>query len=159
ALGPIVGGWASDWLERKTGDRRISRQGLAVGCLLICAGLMWVGYHLTDIRQSMAVICLGAFFAAAAGPAAYTVAMELGGKSLAIVFSIMNMWGNVGAAAFPYLIPFVLGNAANRQPTDPPPDWDGVFLVFSLLYVLAAACWIPFNSTRRLFPEHPEREN
>lgn len=150
-VGPIAGGWLSDVLEARIGDRRISRQGLAVVCLLICAGLMWVGYQVDNVRLSVTVIGLGAFFAAAAGPAAYTVTIDMGGKSLAPVFAIMNMWGNIGAAAFPFLIPLVLGTAS-RRPGDPPPNWDGVFQVFTLLYVLAAVCWIPFNSTRTLFP-------
>lgn len=145
ALGPLAGGWASDLLQSRTSDRRISRQGLSVACLLVCALLVVVGYQVSDVHLAVAVISLGAFFAAAAGPAAYTMTIDLGGRWLAPVFALMNMWGNIGAASFPFVVPeLTRGRAAD--------DWDHVFLLFALLYVLAACCWIPFNSAKPLFP-------
>ncbi|RPI90128.1 MAG: MFS transporter [Planctomycetaceae bacterium] len=151
ALGPLAGGWVSDLLQARTGDRRVSRQGLSVACLLICAALVLLGYRATSVHLAVVIISLGSFFAAAAGPAAYTMTIDFGGRWLAPVFALMNMWGNIGAAAFPYVVPrLTRGRAAD--------DWNEVFLLFALLYVLAACCWIPFNSTRPLsLPDQGDR--
>lgn len=159
AAGPVVGGWGSDWLETKTGNRRISRQGLAVACLLICAGLIWVGYKIDDPVAFVLVICIGSFFAAAAGPAAYIATIDMGGPHLAVVFAIMNMGGNFGAAAFPKVIPWILATSPAADPSAPqlPPDWDGVFAFFVGLYIVAAIAWIPFNSSRQIVKTSVEK--
>lgn len=156
ALGPLAGGWASDRLQVWTGNRRISRQWLACGCLLLCAALMFAGYRVVSPRWAVGLFGLGAFFAAAAGPAAYTSTMDLGGARLALVFAVMNMWGNVGAAAFPKVIGQMLG-AASRGAAGAASTWDDVFALFILLYVLAALAWLPFNATQPIdFGTHPK---
>jgi ACS family glucarate transporter-like MFS transporter len=147
ALGPLAGGWASDRLLAKSGSRQVSRQFLASGCLLLCALLMFLGYRASLTGLSVGLIGVGAFFAAAAGPAAYTSTMDLGGTRLALVFSVMNMWGNVGAAAFPKLIGQMLG-AASERGSGMAGAWGEVFTVFIALYVLAALAWIPFHIRR-----------
>jgi ACS family glucarate transporter-like MFS transporter/ACS family D-galactonate transporter-like MFS transporter len=125
----------------------VSRQCLASGCLLLCALLMFLGYRATHPERAVALIGAGAFFAAAAGPAAYTSTMDLGGTRLALVFAVMNMWGNVGAAAFPKLIGQMLG-AASQRAGGTSEAWDDVFAVFITLYVLAALAWLPFHIRR-----------
>lgn len=144
AVGPLAGGWASDRLLVWSGSRWVSRQGLASGCLLVCALLMFLGYRAPQAYGAVALIGAGAFFAAAAGPAAYTSTMDLGGTRLALVFSIMNMWGNVGAAAFPKLIGQMLGAASQREGGSSG-AWGDVFTVFIALYLLAAIAWLPFH--------------
>ncbi|MFN7768718.1 MAG: MFS transporter [Planctomycetaceae bacterium] len=147
SLGPLAGGWAADRLLAWSGSRRVSRQCLASGCLLLCALLMFLGYRATHPEGAVALIGAGAFFAAAAGPAAYTSTMDLGGTRLALVFAVMNMWGNVGAAAFPKLIGQMLG-AASQRAGGTSEAWDDVFAVFITLYVLAALAWLPFHIRR-----------
>jgi len=147
ALGPLAGGWASDRLQSWTGNRRISRQWLACGCLLLCASLMLAGYQVVSPWWAVGLFGLGAFFAAAAGPAAYTSTMDLGGVRLALVFAVMNMWGNVGAAAFPKVIGQMLGAASQRE-GGTASAWGDVFTVFILLYVFAGLAWLPFNACR-----------
>jgi MFS family permease len=147
ALGPLAGGWASDRLLSLSGSRQVSRQFLASGCLLMCALLMFLGYRATLTELAVFLIGVGAFFAAAAGPAAYTSTMDLGGTHLALVFSVMNMCGNVGAAAFPKLIGQMLGAASGRT-GGISGAWEDVFAVFILLYLLAALAWLPFHIRR-----------
>lgn len=144
ALGPLAGGWAADRLLAWSGSRRVSRQCLASGCLMLCALLMFLGYRTTLPAGAVALFGLGAFFAAAAGPAAYTSTMDLGGTRLALVFSVMNMWGNVGAATFPKVIGQMLG-AASQRAGGTGEAWGDVFTVFITLYVLAALAWLPFQ--------------
>jgi MFS family permease len=154
AFGPLAGGWAADRLLVWSGSRRVSRQGLASGCLLLCALLMFLGYRATQPLAGVALIGVGAFFAAAAGPAAYTSTMDLGGTRLALVFSVMNMWGNVGAAAFPKVIGQMLG-AASQRVGGTSGAWGDVFAVFITLYVLAALAWLPFHIRRPIGSADP----
>src|SRR5215831_15544800 len=96
--GGILGGLASDWLLRRTGNRRLSRQGLAVAGLSLCSVLVLISTSITSREAATGVLTLGAFAAAFGGVSSYTVAIEFGGKRVATIFSVMNTCGNIGAA-------------------------------------------------------------
>jgi len=146
-LGALAGGLIADWLLVRTGSRRLSRQGLAVASLLLCALLTLASYWvpsrpeqaLADAVLAVLVISAGAFCASLAGPAAYAVTIDLGGTHVAPVFSVMNMVGNVGAILFPFLAPRLVSWSGS---------WDLVLFVFAGLYVTAAVCWLFLNTDR-----------
>jgi ACS family glucarate transporter-like MFS transporter len=77
-----------------------------------------------------------------AGPCAYSITIDMGGRHVASVFSVMNMWGNIGATVFPFLVPLLTRLTGN---------WNSVLFLFAALYVVAAACWLPFNADRAIF--------
>jgi ACS family glucarate transporter-like MFS transporter len=85
------------------------------------------------------VIAAGSFVASLAGPTAYALTIDMGGRHVAAVFSVMNMSGNLGAVAFPKVVPWLKDLAGS---------WDLVLYVFAAVYVAAAICWIPFNPTK-----------
>jgi MFS family permease len=150
-LGALAGGLIADWLLVRTGSRRLSRQGLAVASLLLCAlltlGSYWVPSRpeqaLTDAVLAVLVISAGAFCASLAGPSAYAVTIDLGGRHVAPVFSIMNMSGNVGAIVFPFLAPRLVSWSGS---------WDLVLFVFAGVYMTAAVCWLFLNTERSILP-------
>ena len=73
--------------------------------------------------------------------------IDLGGRHVPTVFSVMNAAGNVGATLFPAVIPYLLGDAAGGAAS-----WDGVLYAFAGLHVVAAICWLCLNPNRPIAP-------
>ena len=152
AVGSLLGGRISDRLLVYTGSRRISRQLLSVICLLICSGLILVAYRIEDVRHAVYVLSLGSFIAACAGSSAYTITIDVGGKHIAPVFGMMNMFGNFGAMACPVLVPLLVKHGG----------WNSVFYTFSGVYVAAAISWMLLNPERTITapaPVESQKEN
>lgn len=149
-IGCIAGGSFSDWLLYRTGSRRISRQGLAVVSQLACAALALVASRVSDVMLFVAVMSFGSFCAAAGGPLAYAVSIDMGGRHVRPIFSLMNMWGNLGSLTFPLVVAWLIGK-------DPKPaDWAPVLPVFAAIYTIAGLAWLGFNPDRQILPESRE---
>jgi sugar phosphate permease len=140
-LGSLAGGWLSDWLLVQTGSRRLSRQGLAIVSQLACALFVLAAYPVNNATLAVFIISAGSFCAAVGGPIAYAVSADIGGHHVRTVFSLMNMWGNIGAFAFPLAVPYLFGKG-------PETNWDGVMVLFGAIHVVAAICWLGFNPDR-----------
>ena len=142
--GSFLGGFASDLMLSITGNKRLSRQGIAVAGMLTCASLIVAAYFIANTTLAVAVISLGAFCGTFGGVSGYTVTMDFGGKRVSTVFSIMNMCGNIGAAAFPLAIGWLVKRTGN---------WDMVLFIFAGIFSVDAVCWAILNPKRPLFPE------
>lgn len=152
ALGSLAGGWLSDHALRVTNSRRISRQFLSAGSQLCCALIVLAAYPIQDPSLAVAIISAGSFCAAVAGPIAYAVTIESGGRHVTTVFGLMNMWGNLGAFAFPLAVPSIVGQGSST-------NWNLVLILFAGIYLAAAICWLLFNADRRILDDEnaPER--
>lgn len=142
-LGSPLGGAVSDWLLARSGNRRLSRCILAAAGMWLCAGLITAAYFVESATLAVAVISAGAFCAALGGVSAYTITMDLGGRHVATVFSVMNTCGNIGAASFPSAIGWMVDETGR---------WNEVLLVFAAMYVAAAICWMLIDPRRTIFP-------
>ena len=145
-LGGLLGGTASDWLLRRTGNARLSRQGLACAGTTVCAGVAVGAFYADTATAAVLFLCVAAFCAYASGVNAYAVAMTMGGKRVAVVFATMNMCGNVGAGIFPFAVGQIAGSTGN---------WNLTLLLFGGMYAGAAVCWAVLNPKGTLFEERP----
>jgi len=132
AVGGILGGELADEVYRRTGSLNWSRRGVAFISLLAAGLLMLLGYLTGDIVFTIFFLTLSSFFAGVCGTASYTFTIDLGGKQVATVFSVMNMAGNIGAAILPSVV----------VPIQEEYGWDSVLLLIAGLYAAAALCWI-----------------
>lgn len=139
-LGAIAGGWLSDWLQLRTGRKRVSRCLLAAMSTFFCAGLILTATRARGSVELVALLSAGAFCVALAGAAAYTVTIDVGGRDVARVFSVMNLSGNVGATLLPLAVPALIRVAG----------WDSVLFVLVGAYVAAAASWLLINPDRAI---------
>jgi sugar phosphate permease len=142
--GSLTGGVLSDWLLFRTGSRRVSRQGMAVTNLLLCAGMFVAAALAEDSYVRVGLISAGCLFMTIGGVSAYTITMDLGGPHVAAVFSFMNMSGSIGAAIFPAYAGWLVDVSKN---------WDYVLMSMAGIYVAAAACWALLNPDGTLFDE------
>jgi sugar phosphate permease len=130
-IGDTVGGLATDWLLKKTGNTKLARRAVAIVGLLGCAVFI-VPAALTEDAYT-AVYCLtGAMFflECTIGPS-WSVPMDTGGKYSGTVSGMMNMAGNIGGA----LSPLVFGFLAQYG------NWQAPFIVAAVLLVIGAAVW------------------
>lgn len=133
----FTGGWLSDRLTAISGSRRVGRQGFAAVALLCAAGIYLATLRADSAWTAVSMICLGAFFASLGGASAYALTIDMGGKHVAPVFSLMNMSGNLAAACIPLVIPWVRDAAGT---------WDSILMLLAGIYVCAAICWLMFDS-------------
>jgi ACS family glucarate transporter-like MFS transporter len=148
-LGSLVGGALSDVLQTLTGSRRLSRQGLAIVSLMGCASLILASQRVADVRLAVLLISAGSFIASLAAPCAYTITIDMGGRHVAPVFSVMNMAGNVGAILFPLVVPWLKERTGS---------WDAVLYTFAGVYAAAALCWVMLNPAGTIGQREPREE-
>jgi sugar phosphate permease len=130
-VGDTVGGLATDWLLRRTGNAKLARSSVAITGLLGCAVFI-VPAALTE-DPYVAVGCLTAamfFLECTIGPS-WAVPMDTGGKYSGTVSGMMNMAGNFGGA----ISPIVFGYLAYGD------KWQAPFIVAAGLLVVGAAIW------------------
>jgi len=139
--GTWIGGAISDALYRRTGSLNVARRRLAVSSVLACAGFVLVAYFIADPLLAVIVISIGLFCASAAGPCAYTITIDMGGRHVATLFATMNMFGNFGALLFVNAVPWLLKLITYHYPDYTGSAWNAVLLLFGLMYVGAGLCW------------------
>ncbi|MFN0128689.1 MAG: MFS transporter [Verrucomicrobiales bacterium] len=149
-VGSLTGGFFSDWLLKRTGNARLSRQGIAVLGMGCCSLLIVSSYFVNDVNSSIALISLGAFCATFGGVSGYTVAIGFGGRHVATVFSTMNMFGNMGAALFPVTAGWLVASTGN---------WNLILFLFAAVMAIDALCWALLNPRGTLFGDNDEIGN
>jgi MFS transporter, ACS family, D-galactonate transporter len=140
--GALLGGILSDWILAQTGSRRWARQGFSVVNLLACAALFAAASQVQDAYVAVLLISAACLAMALGGVSAYAITMDMGGIHVATVFSIMNMSGSIGAAAFPKYVGWLLETTHN---------WDHVLLSIAVIYLAAAFCWLLLNPNGSVF--------
>ena len=146
-LGGISGGTVSDWVLKKTNNKRLSRQGLAVISMTLCSLLFILSHFISDVHLSVFIMALGAYCGAFGGISGYSVAIDFGGSRIATVFSVMNMCGNIGAGLFPLIIGkwIQMGN-----------NWSFALFLFAGIFAIDAVIWALLNPKKPLFDTEEE---
>lgn len=149
-VGSLTGGFFSDWLLYRTGNERLSRQGIAVAGMASCSLLITGSYFVHDVNGSIVLVSLGAFCATFGGVSGYTVAISYGGRHVATIFSTMNMFGNLGAALFPLLAGRLVAATGN---------WNLMLFLFAGIMAIDAVCWALLNPRGTLFGDDHEQHD
>ncbi|MDP7051041.1 MAG: MFS transporter [Verrucomicrobiota bacterium] len=147
--GTLVGGQLVDKIYQRTRSRRASRQGVACVSLVMCALFILAAFFVNGAPAAVALVTAGSFFAGTAGPCGYTIAIDMGGRHVAPLFSTMNMVGNFGAVAFIAGTPYV----------EQAIGWSGVMTMFCALFLMAAFCWWRLNSSGTVFEQSLLKNN
>jgi len=157
-LGAMLGGGISDSIFRVTGSLAWARKGVASISLAVCAVLVFSAFFVADPTIAVLVISGGALLAAVAGPAGYTVTMDMGGGNVASLFSTMNMLGNFGAGLIPWLVPrfkLWVDESPELLAICDGNSWNAVLLLFSAMYLGSALCWLFLSTRGTVFDQSP----
>lgn len=155
-LGSTLGGVTSDAVFRATRSLGLARKGVAGVSLTLCAILVFSAFFVADPTAAVLVISFGAFLAAFAGPCAYTVTMDMGGKNVASLFSTMNMIGNFGAGLMPWIVPRFktwIEETPSLIARCNGNSWNAVLVLFAVTYLGAAICWSMLNTRGTVFDQ------
>ncbi len=131
--GSILGGIVTDWIWRRTRSLRLSRSGVGAAALGSCACLILAAWFVESATLAVGLLTVGALFAALAGPCAFAATIDIGGTRVPQVFGLMNMCGNLAAAACPVLVGKLFHATAN---------WNLVLLLFAGIYLVGAVSWV-----------------
>lgn len=142
-LGMLSGGPVTDLVTQRLGRRwgralpMIFSYAVAVVAYLSCL-------YLDSAWAFIAAASVVAFATDMSVPAIWAYMQDVGGRNTAAVFGWGNMWGNLGAATTPLLVPLVL------EHWDTNGDWHEAFYLFAGGYVLAGLSAIGINANRRV---------
>ena len=145
--GCLLGGLLTDWIWKRTKSLRLSRSGVGAVFLGACGLLILAAWFVQSVSLAVGLLAVGSFFAALAGPCAFSASIDIGGVHTPQVFGIMNMTGNFAAAASPVLVGILFATTDN---------WNLVLLLFAAIYLVGAVCWALVDPSRRLVPKESE---
>jgi MFS transporter, ACS family, D-galactonate transporter len=140
-MGAISGGLLTDWIWRRTSSFRASRSGVGALSLGTCAIVTLGAWFVESTELAVLLLAIVAFCAAFAGPCAFAATIDIGGPRVPQVAGMMNMCGNIAAAACPVLVANLFEATEN---------WNLILLLFAGVFLAGAICWFFVNPQRRV---------
>jgi MFS transporter, ACS family, glucarate transporter len=132
AIADVSGGYTTDALCRRLGLSSGMR-GIGVVSYLLAAAAMIAGTLASNPRVGGTLIAVGGAFSMFTLAPSWATAIGLGGRNTALLSSVMNTSGQVGA----FFSPLVLAVLVDRFGS-----WSLPLHVLSGLYLMAAVCWL-----------------
>jgi predicted MFS family arabinose efflux permease len=138
AIADVTGGFTTDALCRRFGVR-VGTCGVGVLSYVLAAAAMLAGTLASNPRIGGTLIAVGGAFSMFTLAPSWSTAIGLGGRNTALLSSVMNTSGQVGA----FFSPLVLASLVDRFG-----DWSLPLHVLSGLYLMAAVCWLLIRPER-----------
>jgi ACS family glucarate transporter-like MFS transporter len=146
AIADVTGGFTTDALCRRLGVNNGTR-AIGVVSYVFAAGAMLAGTLAANPRLGGTLIAVGGAFSMFTLAPSWSTAIGLGGHNTALLSSVMNTAGQVGA----FFSPLVLALIVDRTGS-----WSLPLHVLSGLYLMAAVCWILIRPEQTTIPApHP----
>jgi ACS family glucarate transporter-like MFS transporter len=140
AAGCLIGGRLSDYLIRRTGNKRWGRslQGV-VGFGLAGIVTLFIPSFPNHLYVIVA-LCLASFFQDLAIPIIWAVTADIGERYAATVAGCMNFVNGAGGILGIFLAP--------RLATEY--GWNRVFIINGVVYLIGALLWLRVNAAERI---------
>jgi ACS family glucarate transporter-like MFS transporter len=157
ACGCLCGGFLSDWMVRRTGERRRSRRIIGCGSFLVAGLSILAAVRMETALASSLCIALAFFCVQLQIPSWWGVATEISGPHVGAMFGLMNSMGAIGAIGSPIFLGYLSdylksAGAVGRM------QWDPGFYAYAGLMLLAAVCWLAINPNRSLVEDEAPGE-
>jgi sugar phosphate permease len=138
--GNCLGGTASDFLARRTGNLKLARRGVAVFGFLLGAAAVLPATFTPDAYACVRYSCLAVFGLELTVGVSWAIPLDIGGDYAGSVAAVMNTSGNIGGAISPALLAYLVRGYS----------WTAPFLVTSAFCIVAAALFLKIDATRRI---------
>jgi MFS transporter, ACS family, glucarate transporter len=139
AIADVSGGFTTDALCRRLG-LRAGMRSIGVVSYLLAAAAMIGGTLASNPRVGGTLIALGGAFSMFTLAPSWSTAIGLGGRNTALLSSVMNTSGQVGAFFSPIVLALLVDHFG---------DWSLPLHVLSGLYLMAAICWLLIRPERQ----------
>jgi len=152
----LIGGLATDFFIRRTGNRKWGRRLFGMVGHTLCAACYFLSIFASEPWLFVLGIAMAAFWNDLTMGAAWATCLDIGRRYSGIVSGCMNTVGNLGGAAAGFVTGWVL--KAYKQPgTGAEVDhlgWQVNLAIFGVVYVLATFLWLGVDATRPVADEH-----
>ena len=139
-FGSLSGGVAVDGILKVTGNKWVSRSGIAFFALGAC-GLLTVAASLTGNPDLFVMLMTSAsYFSGLASPPAWAATMDVAGRYTSVVVGAMNMSGTIGAFMMPIVLGYMIGDIKETGG-----DWNLIIYFVAIIYVLGSVSWLVVN--------------
>jgi sugar phosphate permease len=157
ALGGMsAGGLLQGWLIHKTGNRRWSRSGIGlVGNL--SAGMCLFASLAFDSPEAIVwtFFCLK-FFADWSQPTCWAATTDMGGRSAASLFALVNTSGSLAGFVSGPVMGYTITLFGRRFGSDGTADlaagWTALFVMIGVVYIASALSWLFIDCTKSVDP-------
>lgn len=137
-------------LNRWTGSLARTRKLMAGTGFAIAAVVMLVPARVTDVVWVIGALGLASFLCDFVIPVSWGACIDVGGRYSGTFSGSMNMMGNLGGVASPYVVGWLLKRTHD--------DFSVAFYMSSAVFVVGAICWIfidPVSSMDDAKPAQP----
>ena len=137
----LFGGFLSDWMIRKTGNKRWGRS-LIPAIAWTLAGLC--AFLVPQLHTATAVMCalvIGFIFQDLGVPPMWTLPADIGGRFAGTLGGWMNMAGCLAGT----LSPLIAARMSIAY------GWNSTFLIFGSIYLLGALAWLRVDASRPIY--------
>jgi MFS transporter, ACS family, glucarate transporter len=131
-----LGGWISDVLSKKLGNR--GRCYVASAGMALCTVFVAMGTSAQDVRLASVVLAGGAGALYLSQSAFWSVTSDMAGNSAGSVSGVMNMGGQIGGAVTASLTPLIAKHF----------DWATSFYAAAGLCAVGSLLWLMVDSDR-----------
>jgi MFS transporter, ACS family, glucarate transporter len=146
AAGDLLGGWISDGCARRFGNLKVARRAVALAGFLLAAVFILPATFTHEGTVSVLYSCVAVFGLELTVGVSWAIPLDIGGNFAGSIASVMNTFGNLGTAASPVLLAYLVRSYG----------WNIPFLVCSWLCVVGALFSLGVNANRRI-GDAPER--
>ncbi|MDX1947842.1 MAG: MFS transporter [Pirellulaceae bacterium] len=159
ALGALAGGFFSDFLLRRSADRRWSRRLAGFVTLTLSAASLWAVRYCESTVAATLCNAAALFFLQLSIPTWWTVVAEISGRHGAAMWGLMNSLGGLGVFTMTFLVGWVVRNR-EQAGLEKLEIWRPVFDGVALALAFGACCWLLVDATRPIFrPHEPQLKN
>lgn len=169
ALGCLAGGLATDWLVRRTGNRRSARRWLGTLAHAMTAICFLLCPFMPSAFWFFLVISLSGFFTDLAMGPAWATCQDIGHRYAAIVAGAMNTIGAVGSALANWATGWIVQRSLAAQAVRLGLTPDGLspanraagelagyhlnFVIFAAVFVVGTLCWLRIDANKPIASE------
>ena len=142
-VGCFVGGWMAKRLADRWSNVRRARRVTACTGLFAAGAMLVIATRISDPVFAMIALGLASFSNDLAMAPNWGACMDVGGRLAGSVSGSMNMMGNIGGAAGPVVVGYILNStkiSADALPTAQ--GWITAFLVAAAVYVIGGIAWL-----------------
>jgi sugar phosphate permease len=139
----LAGGALSDWIIRRTGNRRWSRRPVGMAGLALAAVGILATTQVRDVWWLGLLLCITFFGNDLSMGPAWAAATDKGGRYAGTLSGLMNMTASFTGAAAMAIVGQLLKDGYNDLP----------FVLFAVSYAIGALAWLGVDVTHTLAPD------